>query len=122
MEVGAVKALLEDDTNLLTDTVHYDVAVAVKSKYRKLAEYLKAPITLAWMRLARGRTIRAARYGETTLFILTVDPAAREVGSITDEQNLHEALADADAGAVITDHYELQLALRLVGKFGARIR
>jgi hypothetical protein len=123
MEVGAVEALVEDDTNLITGTVHRDVAVAVKSrKYRQLADYLKAPINLAWARLKRGRMIRVVRYGETVLFLLTLDPAAREVGSILDEQDLDEALSATDAGRVITDPYELRLVVRLIDKFGEPVK
>ena len=122
MEVGALEALVEDD-NVITGTVHRNVAVAVKSKpYRQLPDYLKAPINLAWVRLKRGRVIRVVRYCETVLFVLTLDPAAAEVGSILDEKDLDEALAATGSGRVITDPYELRLAARLVDKFGESLK
>jgi hypothetical protein len=97
--------------------------VAVKTrKYRQLADHLKAPINLAWVRLKRGRTIKVVRYSETVLLLLTLDPAAREVGSILDEKDLDEALIEVDAGRVITDPYELQLAVRLADKFGEPVK
>ena len=117
-----MKALVEDD-NVITGTVHRTVAVAVKPRtYRQLADHLKAPIKLAWTRLERGRTIRVVRYGETILFLLTMDPNARQVGSILDENDLHEALASVDAGAVVTDRYELGLAVKLADKFGEPVK
>lgn len=117
-----MKALVEDD-NVLTGTVHRNVAVAVKSKhYRQLPDYLKAPINLAWVRLKRGRMIRVVRYCETVLFVLTLNPVAAEVGSILDEKDLDEALTVTDSGRVITDPYELRLAVRLVDKFGESVK
>ena len=115
-----MKALVSDDPNVITGTVHRTVAVAVQPKtYRQLAEHLKAPINLAWVRLKRGRTIKAVRWGETVLFLLTLDPDASQVGSILDEHELGEALADGhNAGAVISDPYELSLVIRLADKFG----
>jgi hypothetical protein len=120
--VGALKALVEDD-NVLTGTVRRNVAVAVKSKqYRQLPDYLKAPINLAWVRLKRGRIIRVVRYCETVLFLLTLNPEAAEVGSILDEKDLDEALAATGSGRVVTDPYELRLAVRLVDKFGESVK
>ena len=117
-----MKALVEDD-NVITGTVHRVVAVAVKAKiYRNLADHLKAPIWHAWDRLRRGRTILRTYAGDAVLFVLTLDPSAKQVGSILDEVDLEEALADVGAGAVITDRYELQLAIKLVEKFGQRVR
>jgi hypothetical protein len=122
MEVGAVEALVKDDPNVITGTVHYNVAVAVKSKKCcQLADHLKMPISLAWERLRRGRTIKVVYHGETAIFLLTMDPEARQVGSILDEKDLDEALAEVDAGRVITDPYELRIAVRLMEKFGLQV-
>lgn len=118
-----MEALVKDDPNVITGTVHYNVAVALKPrKYCTLADYLKAPISLAWARLKRGRMIRVACHGETALYLLTMDPEASEVGSILDEKDLEEALIEVDVGRVITDPYELQLAVRLVEKFGVPVK
>ena len=121
--MGALEALVKDDPNVITGTVHYNVAVAVKTrKYRQLADHLKAPINLAWVRLRRGRMIRVVGYSETALFLLTLDPAAKEVGSILDERDLDDELSATDAGRVITDPYELGLAVRLIDKFGEPVK
>lgn len=109
------------DSNVITGTVRRNVAVALKfGKYNQLADHLKAPISLAWERLKRGRTLQAVCFGETTLYLMTIDPNAREVGSILDEKDLDEALLEMDAGRVVTDPYELQLATKLIEKFGVR--
>ena len=114
---------LNRDPNVITGTVRYNVAVALRfEKYRQLADYLKTPILLAWARLQRGRTIRVVRQGETALFLMTMIAEAKEVGCILDENELAEALAEVGVGNIISDPYELRLVVRLADKFGVSVK
>lgn len=118
-----MEQLVENDENLLCGTVHRDVVVALRPKeYLQLADHLKATICLAWNRLARGRTIHRISFRGQAVFLLSLDPAAREVGAIVDEEALKEAFLDAGVlGRVTTDDYELELARELSEKFGTRV-
>ena len=109
-----------DDENLLSGTVHRHVVVAFRVKeYRQLADHLKAPINLAWDRLARGRKVQRVSFQGQVIFLLSLDPMAREVGAIVHEKALSEAFLDAGGvGRVTTDSYELAFARRLMEKYG----
>ena len=115
---------LAEDDNLLSGTVHRDVVVALKTRqYRQLASYLKNVISLAWSNLARGRIIYRVFWGDETVFLMSVDWQAKQVGAILDEQELSNALLDAGGvGEVTVDKFELRLARKLAERFGTRIQ
>jgi hypothetical protein len=119
-----MEQIVETDENLLSGTVHRDVLVIFRSKeYLQLADHLKASINLSWRALVKGRTVHKVVHGDQTIFLLTVDPAASQVGSILDEQSLDEAFSEVGGiGRVSSDPYELKLAHKLVGISGTRVQ
>lgn len=115
-------AVVEEDENLLSGTVHRQVLVVVKREYRMLPDYLKMEINLSWGRLSRGRTINRLCWRDQTILLLTLNPSAAQVGSILDEDSLSEAFASAgDIGRVSADPFELRLARKLMSKHGKRV-
>jgi hypothetical protein len=119
-EASDMAMVAEEEENLLSGTVHRQVVVVIKRKeYKALPEHVKMAISLSWKRLSMGRTVHRLSYGNQVIFLMTIDPTARQVGSIIHEKALNEALADAgDVGRVSVDRYELKLARKLVSEYG----
>jgi hypothetical protein len=119
-EASDMAMVAEEDENLLSGTVHRQVIVVIKRKdYKALPDHLKMAISLSWDRLSMGRTVQMLSYRNQVIFLMTIDPTARQVGSIIHENALNEALADAgDVGRVSVDRYELKLAHKLMSQYG----
>ena len=119
-----MERIVESDENLLSGTVHRNVVVAVRTReYRRVSAHLKTAVDLAWRSLTRGRMIYRVITGDEAIFLLCLDPEARQVGAILDEEALAEAFLDAGGvGRVTVDDYELKLARKLAEKFGTRVQ
>lgn len=92
--------------------VHPEFAVAVKSAvYRQLADFAKARIEAVWGCLVRGHSYRKLWLSEydckQLIFLFTLNGEKNAV-TVAEVQSLDELLADAGAGCVITDPYELR--------------
>lgn len=117
-----MESLIEEDPNLLSGCVHREVLVILKThEFRGIADYLKMFINLSWVRLARGRTMKRISYKDQTIFLLSLDPRAQQVGTVTDEATLNDAMEAEGVGRVSADPYELEFARKLMAKFGTTI-
>jgi len=96
------------------------VAVLIKvAAYRRLAEYEKAVINLAWKKIGVGRTVR--RLVWLNDIILYMPRKLGETVIAEAVEDMGDALESAGVGRVLTDLYELRRVREMAGKFGESV-
>lgn len=98
------------------------VAVVVKvAVYRRLPDYDKAAINLAWRRIAVGRTLHRVVWQNDVMFYMPRKVGERESVIAEAVGDMGEALERVGAGRVLTDVYELRRVREMASKYGESV-